>query len=453
MKPARLILTTTIFICICFTVSLYSAVLEISLTESEKNAEENSARLQSSINEQKAIEQKSLEQQTQLFPKLTLDGNYRYNTMVPEIGLKLPGIPSMKFGDNTNYSIGPSLLWTAWDAGATRNTYESSSLLAQAKKSETETIKKQLNLSVRLLYFQVSLAGEQILLINNSLKLANDQYEDIEINVRAGTKSLVDKLSAHQEVLARLKQLRQARADMAAALRDLCAATGKTYKEDFTSPIDSRVNELLSKGVSEPTAVIKLESIDSLLERFLPCRKLAINEKHPSLETFRYNAESARLLADGAASGRWPKLQVMAKSSIDYPFGTTLESYNQNTFGVNLSMPLFESGLTTKKISENKNTSLANIERREQMKNDYFRDWNKALDQLANLDEQLKLNEVSVSETEQLSEIIFKSYKSGAVTYLEVQNANFKALEAKIQHAKLKVQMLMNLAVLANLGE
>jgi outer membrane protein TolC len=230
-------------------------------------------------------------------------------------------------------------------------------------------------------------------------------------------------------VLSRMKQLRQAKADLETALTELSSVTGKDYGD------------------------VKLESIDSLLLKFEHFRNEKLNENHPALQVYAKTAEAAEYAMRGAGSGRWPKIQLSAKSSLDYPNGMELESYNQNTLGATLNWTLFESGAVNNRIKDSKDTAEASAQRGRQALADFRRDWSKTLSQISNLYDQKQLNDLSVSETDELAQIIYKTYKTGSISFIEVENADFKALEAKIQSAKIKVQILMNLAVLANLAE
>ncbi|MFH1369192.1 MAG: TolC family protein [Elusimicrobiota bacterium] len=424
-----LLLPSSIF----FLPSVISAAdaIQASLTlgDAEQSAENHSQRLKSLKYEQKAAEERSSYQKTLGYPKLALDGSYRYITSVQEITLPIPNSNPVKFGDNSNYSIGPLLTWTAWDSGGVFNAHKSATAAAEARKNEAEAMRRQVVFSARSAYFQLALAGEQVMLYADALKLSSAQYEDIRINVRAGTKSRADELKAHQEVLARMKQLRQTQADMASALSDLSALTGAEYAQP------------------------KLESLDSMLGRFEPYMDSKLDEKHPALEVFAKSAEASGYAAKSAGSGNWPKVQLSAKSSMDYPNGTKLESYNQNTFSATLNWALFEFGAVKNRVNESENAMSAGLQRRGQALSDFRRDWAKTMEQLSNLRDQKKMNEISVAETDELSKIIYKTYKSGSISFLEVENVNFKALEAKIQSARTKVQMLMNLAVIANLAE
>lgn len=401
----------------------------LNLAQTEISAVDYSPKLKALRSEQSAYAERAGAQKTQLYPRLSLDGAYKYVTTVQEITLPIPNSKPVKFGDNSNYSVGPMASWTLWDFGVIRNSYKSAYAVSESKKAEAEAARRQVVFAARSAYFQIALAGEQVALYADALKLANAQYEDIKLNVKAGTKSRVDELHAHQEVLARTKQLRQAQADLKSALTDLTAVTGKDYGE------------------------VKLESMDAMLAKFEQYGRAKLNENHPALLAYRKVSESAEYAMRGAGSGRWPKIQLSAKSSLDYPNGTKTESYNQNTFGAALSWTLFEAGAVNNRVNESKDNAETAARRGDQALADFRRDWDKTMNQLANLNDQKALNETSVSETAQLAGIVYKTYKTGSISFIEVENANFKALEAKIQSARTKVQILMNLAVLANLAE
>jgi outer membrane protein TolC len=92
---------------------------------------------------------------------------------------------------------------------------------------------------------------------------------------------------------------------------------------------------------------------------------------------------------------------------------------------------------------------LANLD---QAKFDLWRDWNKAGDSLRSLEYQQDLNVTAVSETQELAGLTYGAYRAGTVRYLEVQTANFQALDAKIQAASNDVEILMQLSILSSLA-
>jgi outer membrane protein TolC len=426
--------------------------IKLRLADQEAQAKSTSARLAAAEHDAAAASFRAKAQGAQLYPRFALEGSYRYISEVPALPLPVPGGLMEKLGDNNNYSIGPAAYWTLWDGGNIRNAYYSALAAARAKAYDADGTSRQIELSVRSAYFQLALAGEQVVLYADALRLSQNQYNDIRVQAKAGNKSRKDALSAHQDVLARQKQLSQAQADMALSLRDLSALTGVTYGGSCCIPVDARALGILPQGIVLPTVSVGTEPLDALLARFMPYRSARVWENHPNLASLTQLAASARLAAASARENLWPKVQVSAKSSIDYPNGPIIESINQNSFGATLNWPLFEAGASRDRANDSREQERAALLRRDQQETDFQRDWDKTTDQLVNLAEQRRLSEEAAAESDELARITFTSYQSGAVTYIEVQDANYRALEAKIQLARTKVQMLMNLAVLASLA-
>lgn len=89
---------------------------------------------------------------------------------------------------------------------------------------------------------------------------------------------------------------------------------------------------------------------------------------------------------------------------------------------------------------------------RAQLEKDMRRDRDKAADQLSGLIAQQEINRQYVMQAEELARLVYSSYIAGRSTFLEVQTANTRALEAKIQSLRTDIQVLMQLAVLENLS-
>ncbi|MCX5781319.1 MAG: TolC family protein [Elusimicrobia bacterium] len=428
-------------------------LVSLKLSDIEQKTAENSPRLKASQKETEAFIKRSESAKAQLFPKLNFEGSYRYISVIPEIDIPIKGFGSLKLGDNTNYSIGPALYWTVWDKNAIRNNWLSFKSQATSKKYETETIERQIMLAARVAYFQAGLANEQVLLLSDALKVLQAQYEDIVINVKAGAKSRMDELSAHQEVIIKMKQLRTARSYLAQCLDDLSALTNEKYGDNPMVPFSAGIIENLPKNITSPTLFLEIEPVDALIKKFEKYKKSKLSENHPNVISMEELAESAKLLSKSISSGLWPKLQFSARTSLDYPNGPKLEAINQNALGVNLTWILFEGSASRKKSQENILLGEAQTEKRNQVLRDLQKEWQKLIDQLADLEEQKVLNEQYVSEAKELSKIVYSSYKAGSANFIDVQNANYRLLEAKTQSVKTKFQILVNLVTMASLAE
>ncbi len=428
-------------------------VVELKLTESERGAINNSPRIKSAAADDEAYEKRAKSLSAQLYPKLVLEGNYQYFTNVSEIKIPIAGLGSIKLGDINNYTVGPSLYWTAWDHNALRNSYNSAREAADSRKMEKEVIERQVILAARSSFFQAGLAKDEVTLFSDALKLAQSEYNDIKINVRVGSKSRKDEISAHQEVLSKLKQLRQARAELSQALNELSAVTGVPYGENILLPMDSSLINDLPKEIAPPTIYIGMEPTDSIIEIFNAYRSKKLWEDHPDIVQYEKLAQSARLLSKSATDGLWPRFNINAKTYLQYPNGPILETITQNTVGVSLTWSIFEGNDSRSKAEENKFISESNEELKEQKKIDLKKDWQNIEAALANLDDQEALNEQSAAEAKDLADMTYKSYKIGSATFIEVEDANYKLLDAKIQLARTKFQKLVNLATLASLAQ
>jgi len=427
--------------------------VSIELSQMEQLALQNSPLYQSALQDARAAESRAEAMHGPVYPRLSIDGSYRYITVVPELSLQAgPLSVHQKLGDNTNYSVGPTLSWTAFDGGAVSNSYGSALSDAKAKEQEAEAVRRQQLLLCRTLYFQLTLASEQLVVLSNSVNLSNTQYDDITKQVRAGAKSRIDQLSAHQELLSRQQQLSRAQSDMAAALRELAAITGTTpVLPETCIPADKRVSGLLLQDTVKPTIITQIDAVDNLLSRFAGYSGSKLWEAHPSLVASQKLAESAHYAIMSADSAFWPRLQLTARTSLDYPNTMVLETINQNTFGANLSWSLFEGNGDRNRAASYHSQELSAQARREQISRSLFCDWAKAHDQLTALNRQRELAAQAASEADELAAIAYKSYRAGSLTYLELQNANYKVLEAKLQLARVQIQLLTTEAVLASL--
>jgi len=288
------------------------------------------------------------------------------------------------------------------------------------------------------------LALEQTWLLADSLKLAEAQYRDILIKQKAGSVSRLDTLSAHRDVLLRLRELRQAQADVATNLRTLFALIGTELNSDLSVPIDARAAQDLPTEAETPTLLVALDPIDQSRSELDGAAQMKFDSTHPQLETLAALARAAEETAASLKSGHGPSIQLSARVSRDYPNGPIFESFQQNTVGVSASWPLFESGRVVKDTKEQQHLAESAKKQRNQSAMDLERDWEKAHDQLRGLLAQKPINEKSIVETEELSRLTYDSYKVGRSSYLEVQTVNLQALEAKVISATNDAQILIH---------
>ncbi|MBI5625261.1 MAG: TolC family protein [Elusimicrobia bacterium] len=425
--------------------------VRMSLSSSVSSALADAPSLKAALAEAAAAASRADGRWGALWPRLSVESSYRFASEVPELSV-LPG-SSRALGDHHNYSLGPTLDWTVWDFSARRRAWQSAALSESSLSQEARSAARQTRLRTRQAYFQAQLAVEQVRLLGDSLKLAQSQHADVEKRREAGASSRLDSLQAHQEVLLRLRQFRQARSDLAAALRDLYALTGGQPKADLSLPLDGRMPQPLPADIEPASASVLLDPLEDSLKELSSAGAAVLDEAHPELAALADAARSERLAAGGVRSSLWPRLGVTARTSLDYPNGPVLEDFHQNTVGVSASMPLFEFGRTRREAESHERRAKAADERAEAARRSLDRDWWKAQDQLLGLKAQKELCLKAAAEAREAAGLTYESYKAGRVTFIEVQSANLRELEALVQTARTDAQTLMQLAVLASLSE
>jgi outer membrane protein TolC len=432
--------------------SAQTPALTLGLAQTEAAAREHSLSARAAAAEAAAAGDREGEQFASLLPRLTLDGYYRYQTVVPELSLG-PGQPARPFGDHRATSIGPTLSWTLWDQGALYQSWRAQKARASSAEAQVRLAERQTLLGARLAYAQAQLAREQVLELSDSLSLADAEDRDIQKRFKAGSASRIDTLSSRQDSLQRRRQFLQAQAEFGAALRELFQLTGLGGGLDLARPLDARVSNAAAAGLDAPTLLVTLDDLSSVPPVLAAAENASLDPAHPALAAYAGQAEAARLTAAGLRAGRGPTVKLTARASYDYPNGPVLESVTQKSVGLTASLPLFEGRQIVQAVDEQKRLASAAESRRNLASEELARDWDKARVALSSLRAQLDVDQRSAADAEELAKLVYLSYRTGSSNYLEVQSANLRALEAKVQTARTRAQILIQLATLAALAQ
>ncbi|MHB8455297.1 MAG: TolC family protein [Acidiferrobacterales bacterium] len=446
----------TLYLCVAIFLACSTAnaveppQLTISLKDAEASALTYSGQVQSSDYDRRAADARALALSSQTSPQLTFDASYHYYSQVPQ--LVLPGGFARALGANNVYSIGPTLTYLLYDAGGARHSIQSAKLIARAKSEQTRATRDNVLLATRSAYFAVQNSAERMRLIIDSLRLSQARYSDIARRLSAGAASRADALSAHKDVLDFGLQLRQAQADLAADLADLLALVGRNTDYDITRPVAAAEMPRYPPELGAPTVLVNLDPLQKTLERFLSMRQQLDLTGNPQVVALSDLANASRLASKSYSNQRLPKIELSARTSLDYPNGPVLERINQNTIGVTLSMPLFDDGRISALAREQILQAGSLDSQRAQLTTDLARDWNKAAARLSALRGQETIAHQGAKETARLAQLVYESYRVGRDRYLDVQTANLDALNWKVNLALIKSQILVQLAVQASLS-
>ncbi len=422
----------------------------LALDACEKAALQHAPALAAASFDRLSAEKSAASQKSTLLPLLVLDGTAKVVDELPRVSF-VPGRPPVEMGDHQNWSVGASLSWTVWDWGALRSAWKSASAGAEARKEAERLTRRQVLLAVRSAYLQVRLAREQVRLLSDSLLLSQAQLRDVRARVSAGTAGALDLSSSKMETLSRRRGLREARAALAMALRDLSNLTGETPPADPSLPLDDLTAAAPPEGIDPPTLLLTLENDASLQRHLTPLGPTPTAAEQPQIRQWEETARSARLQASGANASRFPKIQLTGRSSYEYPNQMELKTVQQNTLLAQASMPLFDAGRASRQSSAARAQAEAAEARQRQAFGDWERDVQKARDQYTALQDEALLDEETAQEAAAFSKRVSESYRSGRSTYLEVESADLKVLQARVTLARTQAQLLLQAAVLRSL--
>jgi outer membrane protein TolC len=412
---------------------------ELTLGKAETQAVFASNRLKSFDSEWMAANNQKDAQFQKLLPKLTFQANYQYYGTIPDISL-IGGGPTIPFGTHSTYSIGPSLGYTLWDGFSDRKTYQSASILYQAREEDRKAALIQLLLSVRSSYIQVRLGLEELRLIYNSLELARAQEQDILIRFRAGAASRLDKVTAQRSVLNYELQFKQKQSELSSEFEDLLAILGNSELKDISRPGPPEVPGL--------SVTLQLDSLRGLLkeESFKPIS--APDESQPQIRSQVLQSESLYQAADSQSAKQFGSLQVSAGVSWIRPNIPNPPTYLQETVGVTYFLPLFLGDPNRYLAAQQRNQGDSVQFRANQTRIDLQRDFIKAQETLASLRDRQSLAAQDVAQSEEAAKLYYTSYQAGRINLIDVQNANLQALQAKVNAARVDAQILNQLILL-----
>ena len=424
----------------------------MALDEGIRGAMDKSGRLKAVEREYDAARQKSAGAAGFLLPRLSIDASYRYVTEVPEMAL-VPGRPPVRFGDNANWSVGPGATWTVWDWGSAYMGWQSISALTGAKGEEAALTRRQIRLAASTAYCQVQVALESTRLLADSLKLAQEQYREITLRLKAGSASRLDALLAHQDVLSRLREYMQARTSLGSALQDLFALTGTGAGMDTSFPMDSNTAAVPPADVPSPTLVVAMDPMEVSATLVYESTRRGPDPAYPGVRYYSRMADSTRNAANGVLASNFPALSITGRATREYPNGPVLEEINQRTLLAVVSFPVFEWGRRGREEWEQREKTKSYEDRHALASVELARDWKKASDALAGLSIQGGVNRQAAAETVELARLTYDAYKSGQARFTEVEAANLRALQARVQEVRTKAETLSQIAIIKSLSK
>jgi outer membrane protein TolC len=445
--PGKVYLSIVLSGCVVSVAGIGSTVrtYEITLKEAEHRALDTSNQLKSLTSTQEAAKEQADAQFSSLLPRLTIGANYQYVTEVPTITLPIPGVTeSFSFGSNNSWNVGPTLTYTVFDMGSNHDAYRGYDLLAQAREEDRKNGRLQLLLSVRSSYLRLQLALEELRLLNSSLELSRAQNHDIESNFKAGAATRLDRVDSQRDVLSYELQFSQKQAEVADDFRDLLAQIQETPQGDLSQAGPPNIQNVALE--------LKLDTLAQSLQEAGAWSFVKPNDQHPQIRSQELQAQSAEKQAESQMDSLYPKVTFGASAILQYPNTIILQTVEQNTFQVGVSMPLFEGDHTRHLSAEKMKESESAGYTRDQTRINLDRDYDEAIQLLQSLRAQQKLSADDVEHSREAARLYYQSYKGGKVNLIDVQSANNRSLTAQVNAARIDAQVLNELFVLQTLS-
>lgn len=439
-------MTPFIFLLMMTPAAVSAGEFSVSLADAEKGALASSGDYRGAIFSAEAAGAAAAAAGSALYPRLALEGSLRYAAEVPEISMPAALGGARPLGDNWTYSVGPSAYWTL-DGGGLRHAREAARRRAAARSAEAEAARRGALLRARAAYFRMQLALEKVYLIGEGLALSESQLRDMELAVKAGTRSRLDGIRARQETLDRRRDLVRARAELSGALRALALASGMDVPASEELPLDAR---LAGRDYAAGALLVKADPYDSLLSRLLPAAQVGPGEA-PAVKALAEASAAALASSKLYRAEKLPRLVFSARTSVDYPNGPNLYSFVQGAAGLALNMPLFESGRLDEKEQESRLEAEAATALRGEAARAAAGDYALALDEYRALLDEQGINIEASEEAAEAARLAYAAYKSGGATWLEVESSNLRALRARTDLASANSGILIKLAVLDSL--
>ncbi len=132
-------------------------------------------------------------------PKLTATGNYQFNNAIEKLQLPPPA-PSVTFQQDQSWSSGTRVVQSIYEGGRIRSSLKSAKLTREQAIHNYQTVIADTLTDVRIVYYDILTAAEQIVVQEASVRLLARELEDTRRRFEAGTVPRFNVLRAEVEL-------------------------------------------------------------------------------------------------------------------------------------------------------------------------------------------------------------------------------------------------------------
>jgi outer membrane protein TolC len=294
--------------------------------------------------------------------------------------------------------------------GVLKRGLSASSKAIDVAKENLAAERNDLRFDVRSAFFDVLQAQAQVKVFEETLATASTAQKNAELEFQAGAKARVD-------VLRFQTQTQQAEADLISARNNLTLA-----KNAF--------NNALGRPIETPFELAEPDPLPRPVENESALVEVA-KENRPELRAFRFNQEVLKNLRMAEERSMLPSLNISGIHSRNWSGGGQTGE-NSSTFAqLNLSVPVWDSGVTRARVKAARQDEEQNKIRWEQTELLISLEVRQAMANLTNARARLEAAQKQVEFAAETYRLALVRYRAGEGIQLEVTDAQTELTRAR----------------------
>lgn len=311
---------------------------------------------------------------------------------------------SLLNSDITTDTYGLKASWNLFTGFSTYNTVRKYSF--QERQSESQIREKMVDVrySLRRALFRILISQRATKTWNKLLRLQQDQLSVVQIKYRNGVEALWSvELSKANVEITKATLAREAQ-NYAAAVAEIEALLGETL----------------------PTDVVWADDLDLLLRAEVTG---VVSDNHPRLMLLQDQVDEAWADSSIEKSDYLPSLAASLQWAKAKP--EDQETYQDNQFGLTLSLPLFEGFSTVNRTSQTRAVALSREFNLKDTRTHLLREVESARSLFAANSQFLRAKELEVKATNLWSQTVEKQYRLGVRKYSDWDQAQTKMITSE----------------------
>ena len=375
----------------------------LTIDEALRIAEQNAFGIRLAKSDVEKTRQRVAEARGLLGPQVRVDTNYTRNSKeVRQNGTVFQPL---------NQASSQIIVSMPFDVtGVLKKGLSASSKAIDVAKENLAAERNDLRFDVRAAFFDVLQAQAQVKVFEESLGTAKTAQKNAELEYQQGAKAKVD-------VLRFQTQTQQAEADLISANNGLALAKN-AFNNALGRPIETPFE------LAEPAAVPQPAEDEAALVQIATSNR-------PELRAFRFNQEVLKNIRMAEERGMLPSLNIAGIHSRNWSGGGQTGE-NSSTFAqLNLSVPVWDSGVTRARVKAARQDEEQNKIRWEQTELAISLEVRQAMANLTNAKARLDAAQKQVEYATETYRLALVRYQAGEGIQLEVTDAQTELTRAR----------------------